>query len=70
MYYIVGLENAKPLRRWGKLRQLEYREKDNTNPIVLWLEKWRGIDYKTQKELVDDTHSDTFDADDKNMVRC
>ena len=70
MDYIVGLENAKPLRRWGKLHQLEYREKSNANPIVSWLEKWREIDYQTQMKLVEDTYSDTFDADDKNKVHC
>ena len=66
MNYIVSLENVQPLRRLGELRQLEYRKKHNANPVVLWLDKLRGIDYKTQKRLVDDTCNDILD---KNKVR-
>ena len=68
MDYIVGLENAKPLRRWGELRHLHYRKERNANPVILWLDKWRGTDYKSQKKLVDDPYSDAIDADDKNKV--
>ena len=58
MNYIVSLENVKPLRHLGELRKLEYTEKHNANPVILWLDILRGIDYITQKRLVDDKCND------------
>lgn len=62
MTYIVEMESSKILRRWGKLPRLEYKNV-NRNWIMS-----QGLDYETQKNLVDKLYDDTFDPDEENKV--
>ena len=68
MDFLVGMENFNSLRCLGEVRNLEFRDKPDPNPIVSRLDKWRGVDYQTHKRLVEDARIDTYNTDDSYKV--
>lgn len=64
---MIGMENSNRLRRFGRLLRLEYKEEKESWIMSRW-NKYRGLNYMTQKKLVDETYNDTFDPDEENRV--
>ena len=68
MDYIVDLEIFGPFRCTNKLSKLVYRDKPDANLVMLWWNKWRGVDYETQQRVVKDANNNTFAPNDENKV--
>lgn len=56
---MIALENSRHFRKWGRLLELKFREKANSSPLVYWVNSLRGVDYNSQKELLENLTSST-----------
>ena len=59
MDYVVALENLKPLRKWGMVRdgQLKYSQRTHPNKVVSWFRARRGMDYASQINMLEQLKS-------------
>ena len=62
--YIVQLENFKAVRRRARLANLKFVQNVNKR----WRDRMRGVDYKSQAELVEELYDETFDSEGDNKV--
>lgn len=56
---MIALENSRHFREWGRLLELKFREKANSGALISWINSLRGVDYNSQKELLEDLTSST-----------
>ena len=66
--YIVQVEDSLTLRRYGKLPYIKYSNDTKRNWFLAKRDKMRGVDYKSQKKLVEELYEEAFDSEGEHKV--